>query len=429
MRMSGRLRSALVIGGQGIRARKLRTLLSMISLFLGVLAVVTVQAGAAIADRAVRAEMELSQGVDGTIRVYLPYDDKTVPIALDTVSGAPDIVATVETTAVLGEPGLTPVNPGPSPFDMPGMYAMPPEYSYCDQTGCRTVKSEEDPMPTGQAVALNLVGLTGDVRQFRPFRLVSGRWLDFAGDPLLAPGLVVNKELAKGLERHQVPAELAISGGTLNATPRVVGVVDDGNSQPTAYTRADELALWMEPRGNSNLYMWPSGADTAQVLQSRLAAAGLDMGQWSQHVLSAEESIGGQLDLMRWIFLGMAVLVLLIGVAGILNVGLATVGERVEEFALRRAVGTPRVLLAGIVLAETMIIGLLTAGAAIGVGVLGIEAVTRLFGDERPMLANLAFPWEGGVAGVVAGLAAGVLGGLLPAIRAARIPIATVMRA
>ena len=34
-----------------------------------------------------------------------------------------------------------------------------------------------------------------------------------------------------------------------------------------------------------------------------------------------------------------------------------------------------------------------------------------------------------GVAGVVAGLVAGVLGGLIPAVRAARIPIATVMRA
>jgi len=45
-RLSGRGRSSLVIGLQGIRARKLRTLLSMVSLFLGVLAVVVVQAGA-----------------------------------------------------------------------------------------------------------------------------------------------------------------------------------------------------------------------------------------------------------------------------------------------------------------------------------------------------------------------------------------------
>jgi len=136
-----------------------------------------------------------------------------------------------------------------------------------------------------------------------------------------------------------------------------------------------------------------------------------------------------EIQLMRWVFLGVSVLVLLIGSAGILNVGLATVGERIEEFALRRAVGTPRLLLAGIVLAETLLTGLLTAMAAIGAGIVGLEAASRLFGDRQPMLKGVAFPWEAGVAGVAAGLIAGVLGGLVPAARAARIPIATVMRA
>ena len=56
MRLSGRFRSALIIGLQGIRSRKLRTLLSMVSLFLGVLAVVVVQAGASIAERALLAD-------------------------------------------------------------------------------------------------------------------------------------------------------------------------------------------------------------------------------------------------------------------------------------------------------------------------------------------------------------------------------------
>jgi putative ABC transport system permease protein len=117
-------------------------------------------------------------------------------------------------------------------------------------------------------------------------------------------------------------------------------------------------------------------------------------------------------------------------VAGILNVGLATVGERVEEFALRRAVGTPRLLLAGIVLAETMITGLLTAAAAIGVAALALEQVGRFVPNDLPRtLQNMDFPWQAAVAGIIAGLVAGVLGGLIPAVRAARIPIATVMRA
>jgi putative ABC transport system permease protein len=132
---------------------------------------------------------------------------------------------------------------------------------------------------------------------------------------------------------------------------------------------------------------------------------------------------------MRWIFLGMAALVLMIGVAGILNVGLATVGERIEEFALRRAVGTPRLLLAGIVLAETLLTGLLTAALAIGAGVLGLKLALMMFGSRFPSLEGTAFPWQAGVAGVIAGLVAGILGGLVPALRAARIPISTVMRA
>ena len=104
---------------------------------------------------------------------------------------------------------------------------------------------------------------------------------------------------------------------------------------------------------------------------------------------------------MRLIFLGMAGLVLLIGVAGILNVGLATVGERVEEFALRRAVGTPRLLLAGIVLAETLLTGLFTAAAAIGFAALALQVVGPFVGGgAEPSCGDLTFPWQAGVAGV-----------------------------
>ncbi|HEX6871805.1 MAG TPA: ABC transporter permease, partial [Micromonosporaceae bacterium] len=70
IRLSGRLRSALIIGGQGIRARKMRTALSMISLFLGVLAVVVVQAGAELARQAAISDLELQVGKDGTVQMY-----------------------------------------------------------------------------------------------------------------------------------------------------------------------------------------------------------------------------------------------------------------------------------------------------------------------------------------------------------------------
>ncbi len=443
IRLSGRFRSALIIGGQGIRARKTRTLLSMVSLFLGVLAVVVVQVGAETTKSARLADLELHAGKDGTRQTYLPGNADTIQISQDTLKGRTDAVAVSSTQAIIGEPGVSPVNPGGAPFDQPGgaQYAYPDGVEiFCDARGyCQPMQAAGDapdvPVP-GQAIELSLNALTGDIRQFRPFRPVSGQWLDFSSDPSLSPRIVVNLEAAKGFMRHQVPAEMRVEGTTANPTPRIIGVIDDGNMHPTAYTRADELQNWVPRSSNAGNYgpglqvmLAPTAGDLEQLLRIRLTASGMPAEQIHFDTIQARKEIAKELALIRWIFLGMAGLVLLIGVAGILNVGLATVGERVEEFALRRAVGTSRSLLAGIVLAETLLTGLLTAAAAIGLSALGLTAISALFGDRDQFLQDLAFPWQAGVAGVIAGLAAGLLGGLIPAIRAARIPIATVMRA
>jgi putative ABC transport system permease protein len=443
-RLSGRYRSALIIGIQGIRARKLRTLLSMISLFMGVLAVVVVQGAAETAERALLADLELTQGYDGTTLMYAPVGRGSTSIVMSTLAGRGGAVAAMESRAIVGEPGVRPLNPGASPFPDDGQppqdwYGPPVGPNgvplYCDQNGCFEAPLAE-PEPAGAAIELRLVVLTGDIRQFRPYRTEAGQWLDFASAPSFAPRLVINKEAAKGFARHRIPAEMRLDGASANATPRIVGVVDDAGAQPTAYVRADELANWVTAGAldNGTLYgitvlLAPGSLDIAQTLSLRLAGAGFQPGEVATERIDARKRLGKQLTIVRWVFLGLAGVVLLIGVAGILNVGLATVGERVEEFALRRAVGTSRLLLAGIVLAETLLTGLLTAAAAIGVAAAAVPVASHLLGDRDPLLRDLTFPWEAGVAGVIAGLVAGVLGGLIPAIRAARIPIATVMRA
>ncbi|MBW6436289.1 ABC transporter permease [Actinoplanes hulinensis] len=429
MRLSGRFRSALIIGLQGIRSRKTRTLLSMVSLFLGVLAVVVVQAGASIAERALLADMELQRGIDGTKVMGMAPQPRVSEIIMDTVPGRDDAVAVVGVSAIIGEPGVRPVNPNASPFDEIGFYGMP---MVCDATGnCREQTSAEAG-PEGQAIEVRLTALTGDIRQFKPFRPESGQWLDFGSMPMMAPRLVLNKEAVKGFERYKVPAEMRVPGASANMTPQLIGVVDDGDYQPRAYVRMDEMANWIpatklvDPSmGEMNVLM-TGNTPVEQVLTSKLKAINAEP---YVELINSRKDQEKELALMRLIFLSMAGLVLLIGVAGILNVGLATVGERVEEFALRRAVGTPRALLAGIVLAETLITGLLTAALAIGVSAVALKGVVMVAGNSEPFLQGVVFPWDAGVAGVIAGLIAGVLGGFVPAVRAAGIPIATVMRA
>jgi putative ABC transport system permease protein len=442
-RLSGRGRSSLIIGMQGIRARKLRTLLSMVSLFLGVLAVVVVQAGAEVAHRALLANVELQQGKDGTRMLYIPPGANTTHVTIDTLTGHTDAVAYIGAHGIIGEPGVSPVNPGGGPFDNPGMGPYGGggpggPFVSCDPSGACSLKQPDggaDTPPPGQAIELGVTAMTGDIRQFRPFRVLSGQWLDFDSPPSMAPRIVLNKEAAKGFSRYRVPAEMRLDGGTAHPTPRIIGVVDDGSDGPAVYMRLDELLNWVPESalgGNGpglQVMASPAADETLQILRARLTAGGVPAQQLHLETIDAKKHIAQQLAITQWIFLGMAGLVLLIGVAGILNVGLATVGERVEEFALRRAVGTPRSLLAAIVLAETLITGLLTAAAATGAAIVAFRIGGGVLASHEPALAHLGFPWQAGVAGVIAGLVAGLLGGFVPALRAARIPIATIMRA
>jgi putative ABC transport system permease protein len=459
IRLSGRLRSAIIIGLQGIRARKMRTFLSMISLFLGVLAVVTVQAGAETARRLSLADIELQQGIDGTRTMYVPGIADATKVTADTIKGHAGAAAMYSMQATIGEPKVRAINPGAMSFDhldeMGGdgvVYGPDTKFEMvCDDMGnCRGVPVNAGaPAPKGAAIEVRLVGLINDIRPFRPFRPVSGMWLDFTGDPSYSPRLVINKAAAVGFAKYTIPAEMRLDGAIANPTPRIIGVIDDGNSQPTAYTRADEIDNWLappdpqpaaQPTGDGKpmaiesgqgleVSFAPGNEELEALLIRKLVAVGVPSQSLNVNVLNARKDLEQELAILNWIFLSMAGLVLLIGVAGILNVGLATVGERVEEFALRRAVGTPRVLLAGIVLSETLLTGLLTAGAAIGAAAGGLKLVTGILGDRIPQLQEVTFPWQAGAAGVIAGLIAGILGGFIPALRAARIPIATVMRA
>ncbi|WP_229830031.1 ABC transporter permease [Actinoplanes ianthinogenes] len=427
MRLSGRLRTATIIGMQGIRARKLRTFLSMVSLFLGVLAVVVVQAGAGIAERLQLADVELNSGIDGTKVLYMPTVPGANQAVVDTVHGRADAVALFNMSATIGEPGVRPINEGGSPFDQDWGGGS----QICNQNGCYDPNAGA---PQGQAIEMRLTALTGDVRPFRPYQLKSGQWLDFGSGPVMSPRLVLNEEAAKGFARYQVPAEMRVAGATANMTPQFIGVVKDGDPSPHAYLRFDDLTNWVpkawlyDPNQMGDVQVAMAGSTPVEpVLMAKLT--GLGAQGITADTINMRKQMKDELNLLRMIFLAMAGLVLVIGAAGVLNVGLATVGERIEEFALRRAVGTPRAVLAGIVLAETLLTGLLTAALAIGLSVAGLKVLAMFLGSSQPFLQNVEFPWSAGVSGIIAGLVAGILGGFIPALRAARIPIATVMRA
>ena len=213
-RLSGRLRSALIIGLQGIRARKLRTLLSMVSLFLGVLAVVVVQTGASIAERALLSDLELTAGVDGTKTAEIDPKPEAAGIVVDTVRGRSDAMAMLSTQAIVGEPGVKPVNEGGAPFDENWGSFGPP----C--TAGAGLRSPRQVAPPGQAIEMRLTAMTGDIRPFRPLRPRSGQWLDFGTAPAMAPRIVDQPGGREGLRAVQGARRDAGHRGAPPTSPR-----------------------------------------------------------------------------------------------------------------------------------------------------------------------------------------------------------------
>jgi putative ABC transport system permease protein len=135
---------------------------------------------------------------------------------------------------------------------------------------------------------------------------------------------------------------------------------------------------------------------------------------------SVAEQLTRVLGIIRLVLVGIAGISLVVGGIGIMNIMLVSVTERIREIGLRKAVGAKRRDILTQFLTEAGILGL--AGGAVGVG-LGwvIVKIMSLIatGAGFAFTAVLAAPDIGLAVGVAIGI--GLITGLYPALRAARL--------
>ncbi len=113
--------------------------------------------------------------------------------------------------------------------------------------------------------------------------------------------------------------------------------------------------------------------------------------------------------------LGIAVVSLVVGGIGIMNIMLVSVTERTKEIGLRKAVGAQRSDILFQFLVESTTLALVGGIVGIGVGIIGAEAVTSLWGWR-----TLISPVYGILSFVVSALV-GVFFGAYPAWKAAKL--------
>ncbi|GAA2773852.1 ABC transporter permease [Kitasatospora cinereorecta] len=380
-----------------LRAHRGRTLLSAVSLFVAVIAVVGVSTVGSVVQDVFVANAEQQHGRAVTVATRLPH-----PVV---ARGLPAVLTALDTNITRAG----------------GSYLL----MYQDNA---QVGAEGGAQP--QVVTL-YSGTPGAVRRLP---VLHGGWP--APDPQTYPGGLVLNQAAEA-QYGGVGTKLSVQLGRAFPayTQPVVGVIADGVDAPVVY-QSLLGALTLQPGvlpadWSPELHVHADGAGES-VLRSAVLAAAADLGAPPTGLdVRRADTVGSLLASLRSTrsgFLAVAALTLLVAVVGLLNIGFATVRDRTRELTLRRATGATRGHVFLLVLLASVLVGLLTALAAVLLALGAVDLVVPHLLARGSAVRAPAFPAEAALVGLAAALAAALAGGAAPALAAARVDMAQALR-
>jgi len=275
-------------------------------------------------------------------------------------------------------------------------------------------------------------------------QLAEGAWFTDADAQRLAPAIIVNDVFWRRLGSPDLATHPTVALlGAQPTTAVVVGVTPPRmwEDMPTAYLLTDAAAAlaaptppeWGTQPPQVELWVPP---DLAPELEQRIRAdlqASLGDDWDASGSVNRQDYLawdaGDPLLPVRMILGGIAVLILLLGALGLVNISLVTVQQRVREIGIRRAFGATasRVFLA--VMLESVV-------ATVLAGVIGVVAAILIV--HNPLVLGLIapdivdvppFPVDAAILGLVAATSVGALAGLLPALVAVRVKVIDAIRA
>jgi putative ABC transport system permease protein len=178
------------------------------------------------------------------------------------------------------------------------------------------------------------------------------------------------------------------------------------------------------------LIHYPGATEAAIERRIRDVASNLSVPADSVQVtgISSLADFLSNLDQLRLTFGVVSAITLVVATLGLLNIGLATLRERIRELSLRRAVGATRLRIFGLVLSNTLLLSVAVAGLAVSIGYVAVEWLVPKLLDPTTARYAPAFPWDTAGYALAAALGSGIAGGLVPAIAAARVNVITALR-
>jgi hypothetical protein len=381
-----------------LRAHRGRSLLSGISLFVGIMAVVGIYTVGAIVQDVFVANAEQRSGRAVTIETQIPA---TTLLTHDVAQIADTLYSRIVTRG--------------------GYYAMTAD-----------INATIEP-PSGQELGQPLTLVAGNLDQIRRLPLMEGHW--FASDTQVYPGGLVLNMAARarygGLGSH---LKIRINNDFQSYPQPVIGVVADGNTAPAIYQSLLSTLAYQPgvlPTGfGLNLFVHgpAAEADLRDLIADTAHDLRIDPSEVEIHRSDTVDELNGSLQTATTAFLGIAVATLAVAALGLVNIGFATVRDRRRELTIRRASGATRTRMFSLVLLSAVLIGLFAAIAAIGCAMFTVLLVVPHLLSPSSAVQAPAFPYGAGLAGLIAALGASLCGGIAPAIAAARVDMAFALR-
>jgi predicted permease len=146
-------------------------------------------------------------------------------------------------------------------------------------------------------------------------------------------------------------------------------------------------------------------------------------------VVSLVESVVGNVRVAVLVVLGSVALVLLIACANVANLLLTRATGRQKEIALRTALGANWPRLVGLLLTESVLLGLLGGAAGLAIAALALQVVRAINPGNIPRLDAIRLDGTVLAFTFAISIGTGILFGLAPALRATRVDLTTALKA
>jgi putative ABC transport system permease protein len=396
-------RETLRTGLEAVRSHRLRSVLTMLGILIGIAAVILTVGFGEGASAQIRAQINAL----GTNLLIITPGSATSSGGVNGGLGSATTLTTQDADALA------------SKVDAPDIAMVAPE-----STTFETLTAGSANWTT------NVVGTTPAWLQVRARTMAEGRFLTAADERSVADVAVLAPYTAKELFGRSDPLGQTVD---INGLPlEVVGVLGSAGSSASGTDEDDEaivpLSTMEQQIGGSRtsldtIYAEATAPATLSAAYQEANTLLLNLHQVSasdpdftistqQSLLSAAGSVNKALTVL---LAGIAAISLLVGGIGVMNIMLVSVTERIREIGLRKALGaTPRVIRRQF-LVEASFLGLAGGVLGAGVGLAGAVILPHLI-SSTIAISPAAIAGAIGVAALV-----GLVFGVYPATRAARL--------